>query len=197
MQVTTAAPLRPPDGEEANGLVGEGDGKGEGVGEGGKDRGGGGGGGIGGDGEAAGAAVVGRKGSSLLPEAVVRGLAYGMVNGILLPPVLVSSPAGGGGVEEACLPCACGHHQPRGLSSLWGVFILSYRVMLVGLLNGVRWRRSFGMHVYIPKRRASGAGGEYRGRRLAPPNMMVFRAVLFCGCGHVVLCRTALPSTGS
>lgn len=43
-----------------------------------------------GDGEVvAGAAVVGNTGKPLLPEAVVRGLAYGMVNGILLPPVLV------------------------------------------------------------------------------------------------------------
>lgn len=43
------------------------------------------------DGESGGAMVVGDTGKSLLPEAVVRGLAYGMVNGILLPPVLVSS----------------------------------------------------------------------------------------------------------
>lgn len=34
-------------------------------------------------------AVAGNKETPLLPEALVRGLAYGMVNGILLPPVMV------------------------------------------------------------------------------------------------------------
>lgn len=51
-----------------------------------------------GDGEAAGASAAGEAKNSLLSEAVVRGLAYGMVNGILLPPVLVRVQQGGSAV---------------------------------------------------------------------------------------------------
>jgi len=72
----------PPGGDEEKGLVVEGGG-GVGAGEGG--------GKCGGDNEEAGAVVAGRKWESPLPEGAARGVAYGMVNGIMLAPDMVSS----------------------------------------------------------------------------------------------------------